>query len=335
LAGLAYHLPFAISFLNFSTPLSQAVLDEALLASKFDDVDSEGITGRLFLMTRSSIFSNACDDVDLVVPMGDFLGQLKGVKLALKLKKEAESGKSKKEEEKKKQKAASTDIPECANCYSTGLLTGLTLSKCERCRLVSYCSVACQKQHWVIGFHEQFCVTPEERSLKAAAAAAAALALSEKEKEEVGNDNAVDDPNTVEEMFINRGVCPVCMGSLEDKKDAASTTATNTTTLPCTHVIHKQCLKGLRLFGEKLTMSVCPICRAELPPPEEETKPLSLDECACCGATKRANNKPLLPCSRCKSVAYCSKECQEKHWKEFGHKKKCPELKATHEVSVM
>jgi hypothetical protein len=260
-------------------------------------------------------------------------------------------------EKQKKKEAAACAAPKCANCYSIekcsyiGLLTGLTLSKCERCRLVSYCSAACQQQHWTSGFHKQFCVTPEERSVKAAAAAAAeaaaALALSEKEKDVAAYLSVVGGGNNDN----NHDLCPVCMGpfgqNIVDQEGAAAfvDTTTTTTTLPCSHVIHTQCMKDLQSFGEK---SVCPTCRAELPllfshspsplpsvvaPFEEgDPKPLSLGECACCGATKRVNNKPLLPCSRCKSVAYCRRECQEGHWKQGEHKKKCTELKAKHEA---
>jgi hypothetical protein len=72
--------------------------------------------------------------------------------------------------------------------------------------------------------------------------------------------------------------------------------------------------------------------------PEEAPKSLSLSlyKCARCGSNYRGVKRaPLLDCSRCKSVAYCSKECQVVHWKEMGHKKECSKLKAKHdEVSM-
>eukprot|EP00656_Telonema_subtile_P014767 TRINITY_DN17639_c0_g1_i2.p1 TRINITY_DN17639_c0_g1~~TRINITY_DN17639_c0_g1_i2.p1 ORF type:complete len:760 (-),score=181.63 TRINITY_DN17639_c0_g1_i2:17-2296(-) len=40
--------------------------------------------------------------------------------------------------------------------------------------------------------------------------------------------------------------------------------------------------------------------------------------CDCCGKKVQT----LLKCARCKTVAYCSKECQKTHWKA-GHKDKC------------
>jgi len=42
--------------------------------------------------------------------------------------------------------------------------------------------------------------------------------------------------------------------------------------------------------------------------------------CSCCGKT--SDEKKFPRCKRCKRVAYCSKECQKKHWKA-GHKKDC------------
>ena len=42
--------------------------------------------------------------------------------------------------------------------------------------------------------------------------------------------------------------------------------------------------------------------------------------CASCGK----HSQDLKRCARCKAVAYCSKECQKKHWKQ--HKSVCPLL---------
>ena len=53
--------------------------------------------------------------------------------------------------------------------------------------------------------------------------------------------------------------------------------------------------------------------------------------CAMCGKANEMNKKSgkiikLKLCSRCHTVAYCSRQCQQKHWSE-GHKKKCAAAK--------
>ena len=46
--------------------------------------------------------------------------------------------------------------------------------------------------------------------------------------------------------------------------------------------------------------------------------------CAQCGAAETAGGSVALkPCSRCKAVVYCSRECHATHWKAGGHKAVC------------
>ncbi|KAF7194577.1 hypothetical protein HII31_04083 [Pseudocercospora fuligena] len=45
------------------------------------------------------------------------------------------------------------------------------------------------------------------------------------------------------------------------------------------------------------------------------------NECAVCGAGKCGDGKPLMACSKCKRIFYCSKQCQKKDWK--SHKVFC------------
>lgn len=56
--------------------------------------------------------------------------------------------------------------------------------------------------------------------------------------------------------------------------------------------------------------------------------------CSACGAGDGAVDVKLLCCARCKVAAYCSKSCQQKHWKEGGHKQECPKLTAGQNGSV-
>ena len=43
--------------------------------------------------------------------------------------------------------------------------------------------------------------------------------------------------------------------------------------------------------------------------------------CEICG--KHLVKAEMFKCSRCKSVIYCSKACQTKHWKTGGHREEC------------
>ena len=49
--------------------------------------------------------------------------------------------------------------------------------------------------------------------------------------------------------------------------------------------------------------------------------------CALCGGgggePQLNNNSRLSVCSRCRTVWYCSRECQKAHWKHGGHKDVC------------
>ncbi|KAK8125801.1 uncharacterized protein PG998_001560 [Apiospora kogelbergensis] len=45
------------------------------------------------------------------------------------------------------------------------------------------------------------------------------------------------------------------------------------------------------------------------------------EKCRGCGKTRKADGGKLMQCSRCKEVAYCSKECQKADWKK--HRQEC------------
>ena len=48
--------------------------------------------------------------------------------------------------------------------------------------------------------------------------------------------------------------------------------------------------------------------------------------CAACGKEPSATGKRLQVCAGCRSVSYCSKQCQREHWKN-GHKAECERLR--------
>ena len=54
------------------------------------------------------------------------------------------------------------------------------------------------------------------------------------------------------------------------------------------------------------------------------SQPSSSQTCANCGVAETMGGGALKPCSRCKAVVYCGKECQMQHWKKAsGHKVVC------------
>lgn len=69
---------------------------------------------------------------------------------------------------------------------------------------------------------------------------------------------------------------------------------------------------------------------------EEKEEPPVLDCCGRCGAVQRFTpDNPegkLMTCGGCRSVAYCSRECQKKAWKK--HKTDCKEIRARREQAA-
>jgi hypothetical protein len=167
------------------------------------------------------------------------------------------------------------------------------LMKCARCGLVEYCSRECQKQHWKTGGHKLHCVTEQERSVSSSH----------------GSKPPVDE---------NALVCPCCREPF-----FSSSTSSPMVTLRCRHIVHKSCLESMLSFGIQRT---CPLCRAELPAGDVFSWEAS---CANCSVSTRPDNSPLQHCGRCKSVWYCGRECQKKHWKLGRHKELCDMFCAT------
>ena len=79
---------------------------------------------------------------------------------------------------------------------------GVSLRPCSRCKLVRYCGIECQAQHWTKGGHKQFCVAVEQRKPQPAA------------KEEGGESGPT---------------CAICIESMVDAES---------TRLSCSHVFH-------------------------------------------------------------------------------------------------
>ena len=57
------------------------------------------------------------------------------------------------------------------------------------------------------------------------------------------------------------GDCPICLEPIENENDDPAFQ------LPCNHVVHTECLSGLRKSG---VSQACPLCRAAIPPGPEQ-----------------------------------------------------------------
>ena len=56
---------------------------------------------------------------------------------------------------------------DCTFCGSPeNSILGIVIHNCcSRCNMTYYCSVRCQKNHWNIGNHKKYFLTPEERKV--------------------------------------------------------------------------------------------------------------------------------------------------------------------------
>ena len=196
--------------------------------------------------------------------------------------------------------------PKCANCAATKNTAGQPVSqKCARCKLVAYCSRECQGQHWKSGSHKKWCLTPKERSLQQ-------FALTEEEDIEASSD--------VSSELYDAPSCSVCQEPIESAKmDLVET-------LPCLHIFHISCMKGLRSYA---LQRACPLCRAELPFLSDTSV---TNRCVNCG-NERPNGVPLASCSKCKIALYCGRDCQLIDWESGSHKAICAQA-TRHRVAV-
>ncbi len=119
---------------------------------------------------------------------------------------------------------------ECTNCCASEGREGVVLKSCSRCKLVRYCSISCQKQHWEAGRHKKFCIPAAERTLKQAAT------------------------EDIPQAGGRQDECVVCLDPM---------TASTSCTLECMHTFHTACISALREHG---VAQACPSCRAVLPP---------------------------------------------------------------------
>ena len=138
---------------------------------------------------------------------------------------------------KSQEKSKGANAPKgtvCGNCLAPeGSANAPKLSACSRCGLVTYCSKDCQRAHWKAN-HKHCCVAKADRKHQTQKLVGAQQGSSSKS------------------ATVN--FCVVCLEEL--------TPASVTCALPCKHIFHNACLKGLQTFGAQ---QVCPLCRKALP----------------------------------------------------------------------
>ena len=149
-----------------------------------------------------------------------------------------------------------------------------TFNHCSRCRVVVYCSKACQKQHWT-GGHKDTCKPPslakkpttdEEQSkppVPGKSRPPKGVAAAEEEKQEQKQKpsrryNAQVDA-TGGPLSFSRDDMPDCAICLDSPQ--------NPIHLPCGHWYCKDCVDGLRQSTS--AQDSCPLCREPLPPGPE------------------------------------------------------------------
>ena len=164
---------------------------------------------------------------------------------------------------------------------------GETFSHCSRCKIVTYCSKACQKQHWR-GGHKDTCQAASERedTVKKTAnetvhndngpskaskknkkkakppsssgGAPAAKEQNPKQKPSSRRVTARSDATGAPLSFGKHDNCAICLDTMR-----------NPIRLPsCGHWYCKECVERLRQVAS--AKDVCPVCREPLPPGPEK-----------------------------------------------------------------
>lgn len=118
---------------------------------------------------------------------------------------------------------------ECAYCAIKADGNRVTLKKCSKCLLVSYCCKECQRFHWTVGEHKRFCLSPSDRTL-------------------LTSSQSVDDVS-----FKPSQECSICREEIAEGSSF---------TLSCAHKFHFDCLY---IAGKLTPAKGCPICRTPLP----------------------------------------------------------------------
>ena len=159
---------------------------------------------------------------------------------------------------------------------------GETFNHCSRCKVVTYCSKACQKQHWR-GGHKDTCQAASERENAVNKAANKTVDNEEKgpsktsgkkanKPSKSGGPAAAKEQNQPSSRQVTARVdatgAPLSFGK-HDNCAICLDTMRNPIRLPsCGHWYCKECVEGLRQAAS--AQDSCPVCRAPLPPGPEK-----------------------------------------------------------------
>jgi len=87
--------------------------------------------------------------------------------------------------------------------------------------------------------------------------------------------------------------------------------------------MYRKCT-SLDNLSDAMILEVIKVHSSELGAVKANSARVQLHECGLC-KKKETSLGEFMNCSRCKSVAYCGRECQKKHWKI--HKNNCVEAR--------
>ena len=210
-----------------------------------------------------------------------------------------------------------------------------TLKNCARCRQAKYCGRECQQMHWKI--HKRVCnvadKNPQKQKSTSTEDEPCTSTLIQTHTNNLSSDsNKVSKNHSEEVQFkpsknvptkteVTRN--PVCMRCKKSAHIHCSCGSVSYCSKEC------QTLE-LPDHGKKCSQLADNSSTSELPPtspaskaqghndyPEIVPTSIASSKCAHCAKTKSS----LKRCSKCRSVSYCSVECQRLHW--LQHKSTC------------
>ena len=174
----------------------------------------------------------------------------------------------------KKLKGLKTTITTGHKCAACGKTSG-TLKKCSRCNSISYCSKICQQNDWTK--HKVSCQIPMKE---------------ERPEDYLSSDHTID-------------MCAACGKTTDTLKKCSR----------CKNISY--CSKSCQQSDWSKHKTNCQIPMKEEKAEDYSSPDRTRDVCAACGKT----SDTLKKCSRCSSISYCSKSCQQHDW--MKHKTSC------------